>query len=651
MRTLKSILLAGAVLLATPVFFSSCQEDAPQIDYEMKVTVVNDFSKVVDAINNGTLKNEQAIAQLAAAIDKMNTDQQTKLQAIKDVLNSVNSTLDAKLAAIEAAMTAQTLSLEGKLALIEEAMKAQTLSIEQKYDAIVAVIKGLPDYTEKLEAIQKAISALPDYTAKLDAIEKALTSQTLKLKDKLAAIEAVMKNQSIMLNDRLVALEKAIKAMPNYTEQLEAIKTAISALPDYSSKLEAIEKALNSQTLELAEKLGFIKAALEDQTIAMEAKMDLIKNVLADQNTTLEIKLGAIEAAMKEQTIALSDKLTLIEQVIKDQTSSFNTKMDILAQAIQSLPDYTEKLEAVKTAFENINPNSQLEALNALIYKYGENFTNKLSSISGWFIEIGYGNGRLDMIKRAIESLGGYGGKLDAINTQMTALLQALESGNMSDKEAMAEVAKKIKELELNAGVGVPKETMEYVDLGLPSGIKWAKCDLGETVPEACGLSYSWGETWYKGQAFENSYYFNNGKWGEFFKYNTAGANPVTLDKEDDVAFLRLGEGWRIPTWADVLELYENCTITEASLNGVLGVMFISKKNNNYIFLAYNKVSGHSIIKRWTNTLSNDNAAFAAILALKKSDNGSVGMADDTYNERYTILPIRPVCVKSSAKE
>lgn len=161
MRTLKSILLAGAMLLAIPAFFSSCQEDAPQIDYTMSVTVVNDFSKVVDAINNGTLKNEQAIAQLTAAIDKMNADQQTKLQAIKDVLNSVNATIDAKLAVIEAAMKAQTLSLEGKLALIEAAMKAQTLTIEKKCDAIVAAIKALPDYTAKLQAIEKAISALP----------------------------------------------------------------------------------------------------------------------------------------------------------------------------------------------------------------------------------------------------------------------------------------------------------------------------------------------------------------------------------------------------------------------------------------------------------------------------------------------------------
>ena len=436
MRTFKSILLAGSMLLAIPAFFSSCKENAPELDYEMKVTVVNDFTDVVDAINQSNVSKEQAIKNIAAAIDNMKGDQNDKLQAIIAALNSTNTTL---------------------------------------------------------------------------------------------------------------------------------------------------EKQLN-----------VIAGAMQSMSIDLPAKVELIKT------------------------------------------------------AVEGRPDYNEKLEAVRAAFQNINPNSQLETLNALLDKYGENFTNKLSSISGAFMTIGYGNGSLDQIKWAIESLGGYGGKLDAINTQMTALLQALESGNMSDKEAMAEVAKKIKELELNSGVIKSKETMEYVDLGLPSSIKWAKCDLGETSPEACGLSCSWGETWYKGQSFENNYYFNNGKWGEFFKYNTAGA---TLDKEDDLAFLRLGEGWRIPTWADVQELYVNCTITESSLNGVLGVMFISKKNNNYIFLAYNKLSGRSRIERWTNTLSNDKAAFAAILALKKSDNGSVGMGDNTYSKRCNIFPIRPVYVKGSAIE
>ena len=525
MRTLKSIVLAGAMLLATPAFFSSCRENAPEIDYEMKVTVVNDFSKVVDAINSGALSNEQAIAQLVAAIDKMSTDQQTKLKAIMDVIVSMNNTLDAKLAAIEAAMKAQTITMENKLALIEQ--------------------------------------------------------------------------------------------------------------------------VINSQGTTLETKLGAIEAALREQTIAMEAKMDIIKNVLADQNATLETKLGAIEAAMKEQTIALSDKLALIVQTIKDQTTSFENKMDLLAKAIESLPNYTEKLEAVRAAFENINPNSQLETLNALLDKYAQNFTDRLAGVSGWLMEIGYGNGRLDQIRKAIESLGGYGGKLDAINTQMTALLQALESGNMSEKEAMAEIAKKIKELELNAGVGVPKETMEYVDLGLPSGIKWAKCDLGASSPEKYGDSYAWGETWTK--TTEEYYYFTDIVEGQYTKYDSRDKRYF-LEKEDDAAYLRLGEGWRTPTWNEMQELIDNCTVTESTLNGWPGVMFVSKINNNYIFFGY-YLKSSSGGWRWTSAVVESDPTLVKCLRFKRNyETNKIDVSRDD-NRRKDLLPIRPVYVKRAAIE
>ena len=509
------------MLLATPAFFSSCSENAPEIDYEMKVTVVNDFSKVVDAINSGALSNEQAIAQLVAAIDKMSTDQQTKLKAIMDVIVSMNNTLDAKLAAIEAAMKAQTITMENKLALIEQ--------------------------------------------------------------------------------------------------------------------------VINSQATTLETKLGAIEAALKEQTIAMEAKMDLIKNVLADQNATLETKLGAIEAAMKEQTIALSDKLALIVQTIKDQTTSFENKMDLLAKAIESLPNYTEKLEAVRAAFENINPNSQLEALNALLDKYAQNFTDRLAGVSGWLMEIGYGNGRLDMIRKAIESLGGYGEKFDAINQQMTALLEALESGNMSEKEAMAEIAKKIKELELNAGVGVPKETMEYVDLGLPSGIKWAKCDLGETSPEKYGDKYAWGETWTK-WTIDYMYYFTDIVEGQYTKYDSRDKR-FFLEKEDDVAYLRLGEGWRYPTWNEMQELIDNCTVTESTLNGWPGVMFVSKINNNYIFFGY-RTKGSTGGLRWTSAVVESNPTLAKCLSFERNDKTNKIDVSRYDNERKRQIPVRPVYVK-----
>ena len=266
MRTLKSILLAGAMLLAIPAFFSSCQEDAPQIDYTMSVTVVNDFSKVVDAINNGTLKNEQAIAQLTAAIDKMNADQQTKLQAIKDVLNSVNATLDTKLAAIEAAMTAQTLSLEGKLALIEDAMKTQTLALEKKGDALVAAIKGLPDYTSKLAAIETAIKALPNYEAQLKALNTLIEAQNSKLDDQIAALEGI-KNAIPDYSNKLDAIENAIKAMPDHNAAINSIKDEIANLV---KEVKDGNKSEADALAEIAKKIEALKAAGGSTTVVKD---------------------------------------------------------------------------------------------------------------------------------------------------------------------------------------------------------------------------------------------------------------------------------------------------------------------------------------------------------------------------------------------
>ena len=418
MRTLKSILLAGAMLLATPAFFSSCQEDAPQIDYTMSVTVVNDFTKVVDAINNGTLKNEQAIAQLTAAIDKMNADQQTKLQAIKDVLNSLNATVDTKLAAIEAAMKAQTITLEGKLALIEDAMKAQTLALEKKCDALVAAIKALPDYTEKLQAIEKAISALPDYTSKLEAIEKALTSQTMELSDRLVYIEAAMKDQTLKLADKLDALDEAIKALPDYTEKLQAIEKAISALPNYTSKLEAIEKALTSQTKELSEKLAFIEAAMKDQTVKLDDKLAALeKAIKALPNYTEQLqaiktaidglpdyndKLAAIETAMKDQTKKLSEKLAFIEAAMKTQTLTLSAKIN---------------------------------TLNTILALHSIDMSLKLNAI-----------------KKAIENMPDYTAAFNNIKNEIAKLVKAVEDGNKSQEEALDYIAVLLKELKENSG-------------------------------------------------------------------------------------------------------------------------------------------------------------------------------------------------------
>ena len=520
MRTLKSILLAGAMLLAIPAFFSSCQEDAPQIDYTMSVTVVNDFSKVVDAINNGTLKNEQAIAQLTAAIDKMNADQQTKLQAIKDVLNSVNATIDAKLAVIEAAMKAQTLSLEGKLALIEDAMKAQTLTIEKKCDALVAAIKALPDYTEKLQAIEKAISALPDYTAKLEAIEKALTSQTLAL----------------------------------------------------------------------AEKLGFIQAALEDQTIAMKEKMDILKGVINDQTKALDLRLGALETAMKNQTLELKDKLALLNSTLETQTLTLANKLEAISSAVEAMPDYTSKLAAIETAIKALpNYEAQLKALNTLIEDQNSKLDDQIAALEGIMNAIPDYSNKLDAIENAIKAMPDYDAAINGIKDEIAKLVKAVEDGNKSEADALAEIAKKLEALK--AAGGSTTVVKDYVDLGLPSGLMWRKYNLGANSEYEMGNHYAWGETVTK-QKYDITTY----KWGEriegikyYNKYNETDKLTL-LQPEDDAATANLGNNYRTPTKEEWEELLAKCTwevATKTNKNNetVIDYWKVVGPNGNFIFL------------------------------------------------------------------
>ena len=535
---MKSILLAGALLLATPVFFSACQEDAPEIDYEMKVTVVNDFTKVVEAINNGALKNEQAINQLKQAIDQMNADQQTKLQAIIDAVNAVNNTLDAKLAVIEAAIKAQTLSMEAKMELLKGVIAAQTTSLETK----------------------------------LGAIEAAIKAQTL-------SVEA---------------------------------------------KMDLIHDIIDAQTTALELKIAAIEAAVKAQTLSMEAKMDLIHDIIASQTSALELKLAAIETAMKEESIALADKLALVEKAIKDQATNFDTKMELLTTAVTSIPDYRDKLAAIETAINNVpDYATQLAAIEAVLSNVNSTLTDKLALLESIETAITESGNKLAAIKAVIDALPDYTDEFTNIKAEIANLLQAVKDGTTSKEAAIAAIAAKIEELKAAGGVSggtSAKETMEYVDLGLPSGKKWSKKYLGAETAADKGDYYAWGETSPRvpGDFTNEKYGLLDGVWGEFRRYHGKDGWKQLMPY-DDAATARLGNKWHIPTVTEVKELFNNCTAKEITLNGQPGIALVSKINNNYIFFRNNgSTSGDKWYRTncclcWTADLYKDDVKIAEV--------------------------------------
>jgi hypothetical protein len=140
-----------------------------------------------------------------------------------------------------------------------------------------------------------------------------------------------------------------------------------------------------------------------------------------------------------------------------------------------------------------------------------------------------------------------------------------------------------------------------YVDLGLPSGLLWATCNVGADNPEDYGDYFAWGETqpkdvydWSTYQYCNGSYYALTKYSVEFFDswyehytnygYNGFIDNLTTLLPEDDAATANWGADWRMPTKEDWQELYQSTTSIWTTQNGVNGRLFTAS-NGNSLFL------------------------------------------------------------------
>ena len=121
----------------------------------------------------------------------------------------------------------------------------------------------------------------------------------------------------------------------------------------------------------------------------------------------------------------------------------------------------------------------------------------------------------------------------------------------------------------------------DWVDLGLPSGTRWATCNVGASTPTAYGNYYAWGETEPKETYNMSTYRYYDGS--NFTKY-TGSDSLTTLEASDDAATAHWGSGWRMPTYEELNELQTNCTVTWTTQNGVNGRLFTGP-NGNSIFL------------------------------------------------------------------
>ena len=129
----------------------------------------------------------------------------------------------------------------------------------------------------------------------------------------------------------------------------------------------------------------------------------------------------------------------------------------------------------------------------------------------------------------------------------------------------------------------------EWVDLGLPSGLKWATCNVGANNPEDYGNYYAWGETTTKSTYTENnSLTYALGTQALLLRGYIDNVDEDegllgTLTSSHDAASANWGGSWRMPTTAELEELDRKCTWTLTTQGG--NVYKVTGPNGNHIFL------------------------------------------------------------------
>ena len=191
-----------------------------------------------------------------------------------------------------------------------------------------------------------------------------------------------------------------------------------------------------------------------------------------------------------------------------------------------------------------------------------------------------------------------------------------------------------------------------YVDLGLPSGLLWATCNVGADNPEDYGDYFAWGETQPKDTYNWSTYQYCNGSYNTLTKYcsnssygyNGFTDNLTTLLPEDDAATANWGADWRMPTKEEWQELYDNTTCVWTTQNGVNGRLFTASNGNSLFLPAAGYRIGSSLNYAgsygyyWSSSLSTDYPSYAWSLDF-------LSVNYDMYNRyRYYGQSVRPVC-------
>jgi len=407
---------------------------------------------------------------------------------------------------------------------------------------------------------KKAIEALQD---RLDQLENStLVSINSQISSMKATLEVMQDTEKQLgdyiriLEEKDASLQDIVNALKEQDGQLSAELTALRA--DFDASASDVQRWLE-QAAEMLERFN----AVESQFSTIQEYIDSVKSRL----TGLEEKTDNLSASLVDcqtQIQEIKEALQTVQEDIQDIREQIQALVNSV-QSVVAVPDYSDGSVEIGNRTDN-SVAFEVFPLTAadLLAQLGA------SAVSLDAVETKAGD--RESIKLPVSATR-FDGTFFIVTVDGSGLSREVKQGEVSLNARLlisdGVVTRTSDYFPLAVFVDPALETYTFtadpVDLGL--SVKWSAYNLGADSPEGYGAIYAWGETETKAEFSWKTYKWCDGvenslnKYCTDEKYGTVDDKTV-LEPEDDVAHVKLGGSWRMPTREEAAELLTACKWT-----------------------------------------------------------------------------------------
>lgn len=501
-----------------------------------------------------------------------------------------------------------------------------------------------------------------------DRITNTDNTLTTKIQETESELSGEIEDTKTTLTEKIGTVET------NLSGEIETVKTELSeeistAKTNLSEKITTVEADLTTK----------VNAVETDLTEKIETTSSTLTQKIEDTSSTLTAKIDStksdIEKIIIDDEYTTSAALNEQKELITNLTNKEAEDVDNITKDIVDLGAFSANLSSEVNILKNLKIKEKT-ATDPDVYKtyglysgstqYGD-LINIPKDKSLKDVKLGYANATVNATtgeinigtatstepdpQHLIYSMALADGTYSMINIDLTKFF--------SDKEIEKRLST-IQDSDENlitvdsiTARGLVSE--DFVDLGLPSGTLWMKCNIGAETETDYGLFFQWGDT----VGYDESTAAAHSKWSTcpgnggassyntsaLSTWNTANLTNGVLNNDVDAAYVHTNGKAKMPTLAQYQELISGTNSKWTTIDGITGRKFTNKKDSSkYIFIpaagCFYKSTHHdkgSVGNMWSSLFDASNVGYAYIFGINNSQNFT------TFLQRYEAITVRGI--------